>query len=420
MLVKVVLLTVLTPLSILFADVKISSDANGFQIIRDGKPYLVKGAVGAVRLKELAAAGANSIRSGPTSLDMAQELGLSVLVGLPLGKQRWGFDYSDPASLAKQRDEIRRIVIQYKDHPAVLIWAIGNEPEIRTTEEQRRLMWAEIDRLAVMIRELDPHHPVITVIGDAYRRILHEAKQLCPHLDAMGLNSYQDMLTLPEDVAAEGWDKAYLITEFGPRGHWQVQKTSWKVPLEDTSSEKADFYERAYRHAVLGQPRCLGSYVFHWGQHQEKTQTWYGMFLEDGSRTESIDRMTFLWSSKWPANRSPKVSPIQISRPADAIPAGSTIELTVVASDPEGDALEIEWEMRPDVADNPNVGGDKEPPSAPIPGVVLAQKGSKATLKVPETPANYRVFVYVRDGHGNAATANLPIKAVPGSQPPTG
>ena len=88
------------------------------------------------------------------------------------------------------------------------MWALGNEMEIRTTEHDRRPLWLEINHLAGMIHALDPSHPVITVIGDAYGRILHKVKSLAPNLDAVGLNAYNDMLTMPEDVAAEGWDKA--------------------------------------------------------------------------------------------------------------------------------------------------------------------------------------------------------------------
>ena len=51
--------------------------------------------------EELAAAGGNSIRADVTALDRAQALGLSVLIDLPFGKQRWGFDYDDPAAVQR-------------------------------------------------------------------------------------------------------------------------------------------------------------------------------------------------------------------------------------------------------------------------------------------------------------------------------
>ena len=97
------------------------------------------------------------------------------------------------------------------------------------------------------------------------------------------------MLSLPEAIARQGWKRPYLITEFGPRGHWQVERNPWKARLEDSSTAKADFYRRAYEHAVQDRTQCLGSFAFLWGWKMEKTHTWYGMFLGDGSRTAAVE-----------------------------------------------------------------------------------------------------------------------------------
>jgi hypothetical protein len=77
------------------SQVKIVHQGDGFALSWNGQPYFSKGAVGAVHLEELIAAGGNSIRAGVDALDRAQTLGLSVLTDLPFGKQRWGFDYAD-------------------------------------------------------------------------------------------------------------------------------------------------------------------------------------------------------------------------------------------------------------------------------------------------------------------------------------
>jgi hypothetical protein len=92
-------------------------------------------------------------------------------------------------------------------------------------------------------------------------------------LDLVGLNSYVQMLKLPEEIAKQGWTRPYVVTEFGPRGHWQVPKTPWKVPIEDDANSKAEFYLRAYQHSVSGQAACLGSYVFYWAHKQERVFT---------------------------------------------------------------------------------------------------------------------------------------------------
>ena len=84
----------------------------------------------------------------------------------------------------------------------------------------------------------------------------------------------------------------------------------------------------------------------------------------------------------------------------------------VDASDPEGDPLRIEWDLRLDVADNPGVGGDFEEPTPPIAGAVIESKDRRAIIRLPEQPGSYRLFVYVRDGNGSAATANVPLRAL--------
>src|ERR1019366_5841307 len=403
------------------SSVKIVNTGDGYRLLRNGQAYLTKGAVGAVHLQELAAAGGNAIRAGTGSLDQAQALGLTVLADLPFAEQRAGFSYEDQAAVDRQRDQIRQIVLRFKDHPALLAWAAGNELEINTTPVERVALWKEMNQVARMIHQIDPAHPVITPVGDAYRRMLSELNQYCPDLDAVGLNSYADMLTLPEDIAKQGWTRPYWVTEFGPRGHWQVQKTAWKLPIEDNSSQKADFYRRAYEHAVQGQPNCLGSFVFHWDQHHEKTHTWYGMFLEDGSRTESVDVMTFLWNGKWPANRAPRVGPAAIARTGAQGPAvvapGSVVDFRFDVSSPSPEALRISWDLRKDVSGNPNVGGDHEEPTPPIDGAIVSSHGDRASVRIPGEGV-YRLFAYARDGHGGAATANLPLLAKASAYPP--
>jgi hypothetical protein len=176
---------------------------------------------------------------------------------------------------------------------------------------------------------------------------------------------------------------------------------------------------KAYQHTVSGQPRCLGSYVFLWGQKQEKTHTWYGMFLPEGNRTASVDALSFAWTGKWPANRCPRIgaAAIQIRREnaradggARVFPPGARLLTNVDAADPEGAPITVRWEVRRDVSDAPQTGGDAEKPTPPIAGAVLASNATQAAIRLPDTQANYRIFVYVFDAEGNAATANVPVQ----------
>ena len=48
-------------------------------------------------------------------------------------------------------------------------------------------------------------------------------------------------------------------------------------------------------------------------------------------------------------------------------------------------------------------------PTPPIDGLVRSAAGISAVFQLPAEEGPYRLFVYVRDGHGNAATANYPL-----------
>jgi hypothetical protein len=195
----------------LAADVRIVRQGSGWSIVRNGVPYYVKGAVlvggpqSAALLDALKRAGGNSARSGPEMLDDLQSRGLTGFVGLPIGKARMGFDYNNTEQVAKLEARITDVVKRYKDHPALLLWTIGNEPNIGSTREQARQSYQAIERIARMVKSLDPNHPVITVVGDGeMRRYLPDLNELCPSLDALGLNAYHSIFFLKDEVAARG------------------------------------------------------------------------------------------------------------------------------------------------------------------------------------------------------------------------
>ncbi len=373
-------------------------------------------------LKELAGAGANAVMMSLEALERTDHHPLPALVLLRIGKYRAGFDYGDPAQVAAQKERIRQEALKHKDHPALMMWSVGNEPGIGVPGEKIKLAFQAINDLAAMIKEIDGKHPVIVTLGSGVRRRqLEDLDRLCPALDAVGFNVYyRDIPTLREDLDQKGWTRPFLLTEFGPTGHWQAPKTPWGIPMEETSTEKAENYIDAWR-TVTADPRCLGGFAFLWlGPRHEKTHTWYNMFLFDRSRLGPVEAMQFLWTGRWPENRAPRIGPgrLKAGLEPDAVspepmvaPPGVKLHAEVEASDPDGDALSYEWDLRVDVADDPNVGGDREEPTSPIENVLLSSEENRAVIQLPDEVSNYRLFVYVRDGRGAAATANIPLRA---------
>lgn len=396
--------------------VKIITADGGYSLTVNGKPFFINGAGGTRYPDKLVTAGGNSMRTWQSSeadLDTAREHGLMVSMGLRMKPVRHGGDYGDDAFLEKQRQQIIDEVERLKNHPALLIWGIGNEVEHEADAAQTLLVWKEIERIAQTIKKIDINHPVITVLAGTGRK-LEDIKRMCPSLDAVGINSYGMMKKVPSDLQKYGWEKPYLITEFGPRGWWEVKRTSWGLPIEDTSTEKAAFYGEAYTAAVSEQSRCLGSYVFLWGNKQEKTHTWFCLFLPDGRATEMVDTMTKMWTGQWPENRAPQIGKKEIyaadGNSTHVYAPASEVKFVIDAKDPENDAIRYEWDLRKDESDNPATGGDWERPIPAIDGSVIAVKKDEVTIRMPKEAGHYRLFAYVSDNSDKVATANLPIK----------
>ncbi|HYH15787.1 MAG TPA: hypothetical protein VD794_11230, partial [Flavisolibacter sp.] len=210
----------------------------------------------------------------------------------------------------------------------------------------------------------------------------------------------------------------YMVTEWGPTGHWECLQTEWKMPIEETSSEKAAVYKSRYEYAVeRDREQCLGSYVFLWGQKQERTPTWYGLFTEKGEESEVIDVMQYLWSGRWPANKAPHIYSLQLDGKKATqnvyIKPGGSYEALAVVTDMDGDQLQYRWELLPEPTKVGEGGDFEERPKTLEPGLIKSARTGKALLKAPQAAGAYRLFVYITDGHNNVATANLPFYVRP-------
>lgn len=384
------------------------------QLLRDGKPYFIRGAGGQAHLDQLAEVGGNSIRTwgvgNETSalLDAAHKHGITVTLGVWLTSVN-DMDYGDEAALKKQAAAVVRAVKKHKDHPALLMWAIGNEME---GEGNDRRVYEQLERLAVQVKALDPVHPTMTVIAElGGGKKVRDLDSLAPSIDIIGINSYGAAHSVPGRYRNAGGTRPYVLTEFGPAGHWECPKTPYGLPLEKSSTEKAQSYRKAYKGAVDGQPLCLGSYAFLWGHKQETTATWYGMLLPDGSRLGAVDAMQEFWTGQKPRNRCPEISKIDGADLREIRP-GDRIKVSVLAADPDGNRLTVQWVLRPASAGTGRF-GQREDAMADLTDAVRSTLRLEATIELPKDPGTYRLFAYVRDGKGGAAVHNVPIRTTP-------
>ncbi len=392
--------------------VELRQTEGGWQLLRGGEPYFIRGAGGDGSLEQLAAAGANSIRTWGADdigarLDAAHALGLSVTVGIWLGHERHGFDYDDETQVSEQLERARRSVLRYKDHPAVLLWGIGNEMEGFDAGDNPAI-WKAVNDVAAMVKKLDPLHPTMTVTAELGGGRIEAVQKRCPAIDIHGINSYGGAPSVPERYRAGGATKPYVLTEFGPLGVWEIPKNDWGAPSEPTSTEKAAFYRRSYERGVIGAPGlALGSYVFTWGSKMEATPTWYGMFLRDGAALGAVDVMTELWSGRPPDNLAPSVEPLVVDGDSQVKP-GDEVRVRAMVTDPEGRAIRVRWALHRESGEY-NTGGDYRAAPPEIEGAVLEGRADGARVRMPSDPGPYRLFFYAYDEAGRAATANVPL-----------
>jgi len=400
--------------------VEILKEDGRFQLIRGGTPYVIKGAgLEFGDIDVFASHGGNSIRTWRTDngkstglevLDDAEKHGVTVAMCIEIGRERLGFDYNDEAAVAAQLEYARKEVMKYRDHPALLVWIIGNEPNHSFKNPK---VFDAINDISKMIHELDKNHPTTTALAGFNAQLAGLIETRAPDLDFVSIQMYGDIVNLPRYIKEIGYERAYMVTEWGSIGHWEVRKTPWGAPVEPNSSEKAANYLKSYQLAIASDPdQVLGSYVFYWGQKQERTPTWYGMFLEDGSKTETIDVISQIWTGEWPANRSPQIKKFLLDSRTSSknveIKAGKTYKASVDAYDPDGDELQYSWEIKHE-SQATQEGGDPEETPETVNGLIDHPDSDAVALTAPAETGAYRLFVYVRDGQGNAGHANIPF-----------
>lgn len=382
----------------------------GEGITRGGQPYFVKGAAGYEHLDELVFAGGNSIRTWTTNglgeiLDAAQQRGLTVCAGIWFEPECSWFSYANAEHCARQAERVRKAVLEFRDHPALLFWGLGNEVE---GDGGNTPYWKQIEALAKLVKELDPAHPTFTAVAGLSIEKAKGLNEHTPSLDFVGINTYAALNSLRDHLVKVNWKRPWVVTEYGPRGFWESPRTAWRAPIEQTSGEKARFMRKAYEVAILPGGDCWGGYVFLWGQKQEATSTWFGIFTEQGETTATRDVLHELWTGQPPAERAPELETLTSAAAKKEIEPGSEFTAEAKASDPDGDALSWHWTVTPEHAGRDDKG--RERVTAPLPESVVKVDGPSASFRAPKKPGDYRVHLRVTDTRRRAATGNFPFK----------
>ena len=395
--------------------VEVTRNSSGnFELQRNGVPYYIKGAGAKDHFDLLVKSGANSIRIWSTNnkslLDTAHQHGLTVTLGLYVRPERSGMDYNNEYAVKGQIEYLKNEVLKYKDHPALLVWGIGNEVDLRYSNFK---VWETIETLAKFIKEVDPNHPTMTVIAGVDPSKAFYIKKYCPSIDILGLNVYGSIENAGANLRKFNWEKPYIVSEWGVNGPFEARTTSWKAKIEPPNGIKADQRLRRYQQIIEKDiERCLGSYCFLWGQKQESTATWHGMFLSNGQPTEAVDVMHFCWLGEWPQTRAPSIRNISLEnigwRKDHILSPSSKATLSIEFLKYNNKEVIVEYVLYPE-AFSDKIGGDIQKSPDPINFEVVKQSDNELIFVTPKKKGAYRLFAFVKNKKGQSSVANIPF-----------
>lgn len=207
--------------------------------------------------------------------DLHKKYGIWIMMGDYLGAYTigsgasWdlGTDYRDAGQLRNMMNSVKDMVLEFKDEPYILMWALGNENNYKklskTNCSDYPVSFAQfLNEVTKWIHETDPNHPVCLVNGGDY--LLDVYAKHAPEIDIFGLNAYPiniDFGMLWNNVD-KIYDKPVLLTEFGD-GHPQINNG-----LNEEQQSRVfkflwmDIFNHASGRKAPG--NAIGGFVFEW------------------------------------------------------------------------------------------------------------------------------------------------------------
>jgi hypothetical protein len=246
----------------------------GGQLLVDGKPVPIRGVCwnpvpkGGVHPADLSfagfaegdgalmqTAGINAVRTydaitDTAVLDTLYARGIYVLNMV----YAWG---GDPATVVDAR------VNAVKDHPAILMWVLGNEWNYNGlyVGMSHADSLARLNEAAARIRAIDDTHPIVTVYGEIPSAQTVEAM---PLIDVWGINAYRGLGfgDLFDKFAAVS-DKPMFLAEYGADAYdATMDAVNLAAQAEATGALAQEILDEAPEAGGDGQ--CLGGTIFEW------------------------------------------------------------------------------------------------------------------------------------------------------------
>lgn len=400
-------------------NVKIVKKAGAYQLLVNGKETVINGigcglASGTSNENYLAMAketGANTVRTWGIDqgtqayLDEAHRQGLFVNAGLWLNpvSDDCTFSYiTDKEYQTNARHQILDYVKKFKDHPAVILWNLGNEVFHFTKDEDERIGFAKfLNKLIKDIKKIDPRHPV--VYASAGTSGLDYIIKHVPSLDIFGMNLYGAYAASLYQCRKRKLNKPVLITEFGPVLPFETYQDANGMPVEPNDHVKAMMYRNALTEIRIKSYRdmLIGVFAFHLGETTQDSLTWWNVNFRD-LRLAPFGQLARTFKPESEAMVFPRIRSFKVSKISELEP-GEWISVSMEANYP--DPLKLQYEY---FCSTSHLGVLQYFVNTRIP-VNVRGSGSRVEVQAPTNTGTFRLYGLVQDDSGNAAIQNVSL-----------
>jgi len=207
---------------------------------------------------------------------MYKEHGIRVILGDFLGKYTlgsgasWfeGTDYENPQHQQKMMESVKKMVMEYKDEPYILLWLLGNENNYGVAcnaDKKPEAYFKFANEVAKMIKSIDPNHPVALCNGDTL--FLDKFAEHAPDIDIFSANAYRGSYGFASfwEQVFDASGKPAFITEYGCPAYAK------HLTLTESEKAQADYHignwmdiEANSAGMVNGVGNALGGVAFEW------------------------------------------------------------------------------------------------------------------------------------------------------------
>ena len=221
-------------------------------------------------------------------MDIAHEYDLKVVLTL--------FDFYGEYVISdwnNSRAHIKGIVSDIKNHPALLMWDLKNEPDLDYQTRDKEVVQRWLRHMSQYLRELDSNHPITIGWSNA-----EAAQELLTTVDAVSFHHYQDPETIATafEILGALTTKPIILQEFG----YSTDNGIWN-PFSGSEKAQHNYYEKVATLEAADKFHFMSWTLFDFDNVPDKVagkrpwrkarQSNFGLYKKDGSPKEAAPIM---------------------------------------------------------------------------------------------------------------------------------